>query len=271
MAAASLAGAFAGLAGVGWLTVPAPPAEAVDPPILAAFRAKLAATNRLYVILGLPTIPVSGVDWTLAIRADLPSRRMAMQLDSGANYVYQDGVLTMSAAGLPVRLEAFEPYFAWFLEELDTGFADATFTPERLPNDDRVVDGPTGIGWGTFRVTFPTPLDDPFRIYLTLHDPAWFGNDETCRVESLVIFPATGGTPSTLYTVTLPFVDSPNPAYGWSPLTSANLGLCEAIQWEPVWSESIQGAPDPWSTRLSFEPGFKAHEYGGLPSDDVEL
>ncbi len=247
------------------------PADAVDPPVLAAARAKLAGTQRLYLWLQPEPVPPHDVGWLyVAIRADLPARRVAVQFQSGPNYVYQDGVLTLAAPGLggptqtPVRLEAFEPFFAWLLMELDTGFADATFVAEKPPYTDQVVRGPTGTGWGTWRVSFPVAWDDPFRIYLTLHDPAVAGGDPDCWVESVDIFPATGSEPSTLYLPLLPFEGGSMEGYGWKPWAVASLAFCQRTQWEPDWSESANGVPDPWSTRLYHGRGLASDEYGGL-------
>lgn len=261
------------LLAAGFVALRPQPAAAVDPPVLAAVRAKLAGTSRLYLWLQPTPVKSSSVWEYVAIRADLPARRVAIQFQSGPNYVYQDGVLTLAAPGLggptqtPVRLEAFEPFFAWLLGELDSGFADATFVAEKPPYTDRVVHGPTGTGWGVWRVSFPSPLDDPFRVYLTLKDPAVTGGDPDCWVTRVDIFPSTGNEPSTLYLPTLPFANGIQQGYGWEPWAVASLHLCERTQWEPNWSESQNGVPDPWSTRLYYGLGLEPDEYGGLFSN----
>jgi hypothetical protein len=239
------------LAGCAAPTLASRDAPAAAPAYVAAFQERLANATTIYALVPYrrhEREPSFTAVSELAVRLDLPARRAAIQTGGNVNFVYMDGVFTVSsphfAVGHPgVRSPTREPVFAALLAELDAGLANTTFTPEFFPDvaSRRSGNPLTGKG-GSFRLDLPGVWDDGWRIYMEISDDPSFA----CAAVTVAVF------------------EKDRPRVVQLPGIRADFALCNNVQWEPDWTESTYGAPEPWSTRTCYWPGFEPDEYGGL-------
>lgn len=225
-------------------------APAAAPAYISALQEHLAAATRVYLHVPYFGDPSASNHSYLSARLDLPTRRAAIQTGDRTNFVYLDGVLTSSNStggigNLGTRHPDLEPIFAALLAELDAGLANTTFTPAWPPSYSRRTGNPAGSEGGWFLVDFPGSWDAGWRIFVEV------GGDPTFAraVGEIEVYEGDSQTPAV-----------------WSAMV-AQFNLYDNVQWEPDWTQSNYGAPEPWSTRTYYWPGFKRDEYGGLYVD----
>ncbi|MEQ1505697.1 MAG: hypothetical protein ABMB14_25915 [Myxococcota bacterium] len=220
---------FAGIA-----TLVASGAGAVPPSKKSLAQSAMSNAARVYAYLALQHRPSSGVrpgrpvaGWG-SLHVDLAARKVAIDGESfrwryvGGQTTFHNATLGRAAPAMQVP--SADPMFSVLVTELDSGFAGSTWTRADPPNVAPGLAPESGHEW--WRVNLPATWDDPYRIWFDLTGVAG------CEVaEAVVTYADTGRIVQ---------VKNPIAGDGWLDL---RFPLCDAIHWNPVFSQSQYGAP----------------------------